>query len=221
MTDWAAPRDPDRIRDRRLQYETAGLDIGDVDTDPMTQWHHWHDDAFEVGVAEPNAMTLSTVDADGHPDARVVLVRGADERGFTFFTNYESVKAHQLAATPSAALTFVWLELHRQVRVRGSVSVLPATESDDYFDSRPHGSQIGSWASPQSSELDSRDELDQRVARFTADFGGRDVPRPPHWGGYRVTPTEWEFWQGRPSRLHDRLRYEAAGDGWNIVRLSP
>lgn len=222
MTDWAAPRDPDRIRDRRIQYETAGLGLGDVADDPMAQWHRWHDEAFDAGLVEPNAMTLSTVGADGHPDARLVLVRGADERGFTFFTNYESPKAVQLAGHPWVALTFGWLELHRQVRVRGAVEVLGASESDAYFASRPRGSQVGAWASPQSSVLEGRDELDRRVARFAADFDGRAVTRPPYWGGYRVTPSEWEFWQGRPNRLHDRLRYrpDAAGD-WTIERLAP
>lgn len=221
MTDWTADRDLARIRDRRVQYETAGLDVGDVADDPMVQWHRWHDDAFEAGLVEPNAMTLSTVDADGHPDARIVLVRGADADGFTFFTNYESAKASQIAQRPAVSLLFGWLELHRQVRVRGTIEVLPARESDAYFGSRPRGSQIGAWASPQSSVLAGRDELDRRVARFAADFDGRDVPRPPHWGGYRVTPTEWEFWQGRPNRLHDRLRYVDRGHGWQLERLAP
>lgn len=221
MTDWAAPRDADPVRDRRLQYETAGLDLTDVDADPMVQWHRWHDDAFEAGLAEPNAMTVSTVDAEGRPDARIVLVRGADERGFTFFTNYESAKAVQLAASPNVALTFSWLDLHRQVRVRGTVERVPAHESDAYFRGRPRGSQIGAWASPQSMALDGRDELDRRVARFAADHDGRDVPRPDHWGGYRVTPLEWEFWQGRPNRLHDRIRFRPADDGWRIGRLAP
>jgi pyridoxamine 5'-phosphate oxidase len=214
-------RDPDRIRDRRVQYETTGLDIGDVDPDPMRQWHRWHDDAFEAGVVEPNAMTLSTVDADGRPDARIVLVRGADERGFTFFTNYESTKAIQLAGNPAAAVTFGWLDLHRQVRVRARVEPVADHESDAYFASRPRGSQIGAWGSPQSSTLADRDELDRRVARFAADFHGREIRRPQYWGGYRVVPEQWEFWQGRPNRLHDRLQYSRVGDDWTVRRLAP
>jgi pyridoxamine 5'-phosphate oxidase len=211
----------DRIRDRRVQYETTGLDISEVDRDPMAQWQRWHDEAFAAGLVEPNAMTLSTVDADGRPDARIVLVRGADDRGFSFFTNYESAKAMQLDRNPVAAVTFGWLDLHRQVRVRGAVERLPYHESDAYFASRPRGSQIGAWASPQSTVLDDRDELDRRVARFAADFDGRDIRRPDHWGGYRVVPDEWEFWQGRPNRLHDRLRYTRVEGVWRIDRLAP
>lgn len=211
----------DVIRDRRIQYETAGLDVRDVDPDPMVQWRRWYDEAFDAGLVEPNAMTLSTVDADGRPDARIVLVRSADEHGFTFFTNYESAKATQLDRAPFAAVTFGWLDLHRQVRVRGTVARLSARESDAYFALRPRGSQIGAWASPQSVELADRDELDRRVARFAADFDGRPISRPPYWGGYRVDPAEWEFWQGRPNRLHDRLRYTRAGGDWSITRLAP
>ena len=211
----------DPIRDRRVQYETAGLDIADVDPDPMAQWQRWHADAFEAGLTEPNAMTLATVDAAGRPDARIVLVRGADACGFTFFTNLESTKTLQLHSTPFAAVTFGWLDLHRQVRARGAVSVLANDESDAYFASRPRGSQIGAWASPQSTELDDRDELDRRVARFAADFDGRDIQRPPYWGGFRIVPDSWEFWQGRPNRLHDRLRYTDDGGSWTIARLAP
>jgi len=211
----------DRIRDRRVQYETAGLDIGDVDPDPMVQWHRWHDDAFEAAVAEPNAMTLSTVDASGRPDARVVLVRGTDATGFKFFTNFESTKGAQLASNPAIAATFAWLDLHRQVRVLGTALELPDRESDTYFASRPRGSQIGAWASPQSHTLSGRDELDRRVARFAADFDGRPIRRPEFWGGYRIEPTQWEFWQGRPNRLHDRLRYRQADGAWVVERLAP
>jgi pyridoxamine 5'-phosphate oxidase len=214
--------DPARLRDRRVQYETAGLDVGDVDLDPMAQWHRWHDEAFDAGVAEPNAMTISTVDADGGPDARIVLVRGADAAGFSFFTNYTSTKSVQLEARPLAAATFGWLDLHRQVRVRGTIARVAETESDEYFASRPRGSQLGAWASPQSQVIAGRDELDRRIAEVAARFDGADVPRPAHWGGWRLAPTEWEFWQGRPSRLHDRLRYvPVEGGRWRIERLAP
>jgi pyridoxamine 5'-phosphate oxidase len=209
----------DNIRDRRVQYETAGLDIGDVLPDPMEQWHRWHDDAFEVGVAEPNAMVISTIDGD-LPDARVVLVRGADERGFTFFTNYTSTKSRQLEATHTAAATFVWLDLHRQVRARGSVERIPAAESDAYFASRPRGSQLGAWGSPQSQVLADRAELERLVAEIDARFPG-EVPRPDFWGGFRLIPTVFEFWQGRPSRLHDRLRYRMSDGEWLVERLAP
>jgi pyridoxamine 5'-phosphate oxidase len=212
--------DRDRIRDRRVQYETAGLDTGDVDPDPMAQWHRWHDDAFEAGVVEPNAMVVSTVDGDG-PDARTVLVRGAGATGFAFFTNYESPKSVQLAANPRAAATFVWLDLHRQVRVKGGVSRLPEADSDAYFASRPRGSQLGAWASPQSRSITGRAELERLVDAVERRFDGVDVPRPPHWGGWLLAPTEWEFWQGRPSRLHDRLRYLRVAEGWAIDRLAP
>jgi pyridoxamine 5'-phosphate oxidase len=157
----------------------------------------------------------------GAPDARTVLVRGADEHGFTFFTNYESAKSHQLSARPVAAATFVWLDLHRQVRVRGSVERVADPVSDEYFSSRPRDSQLGAWASPQSAELRDRGELESLVVEAARRFDGGDVPRPAHWGGWRVVPHEFEFWQGRPSRLHDRIRYRRDGEVWAITRLAP
>lgn len=209
------------IRDRRVQYETAGLDVGDLDPDPMQQWLQWHAAALSAGVTEPNAMIVSTIGSDGGPDARTVLVRGADDRGFAFYTNYRSVKSVQIEAAPVAAATFAWLDLHRQVRVRGTVTRVDEAESDEYFGSRPRGSQIGAWASPQSEVIGDRSDLDRLVSEYEQRFEGTAVPRPPHWGGWRLRPTAWEFWQGRPSRLHDRLAYQLVGDDWQIVRLAP
>ena len=208
------------LRDRRVQYETAGLDRSDLHPDPMTQWQRWYDEAESAGVTEPNAMTLSTVGIDGIPDSRVVLARGADERGFVFYTNLESAKSRQLEHGGASAV-FAWLDLHRQARVRGTVERVSDAESDGYFASRPRGSQIGAWASPQSRPIADRAELERLVESTTRRFEGTDVPRPPYWGGFLLRPTSFEFWQGRPSRLHDRFRYTFVSDGWVVERLAP
>jgi pyridoxamine 5'-phosphate oxidase len=215
-------RDGVMIRDRRVQYETAGLDLGDLNADPILQWQLWHDQALEAGVAEPNSVVLSTVDSDGVPDARNLLIRGADAAGFSFFTNYLSTKSRQLQHNPVAAATSSWLDLHRQVRIRGEVTRLSDVQSDDYFQSRPRESQLGAWASPQSEPLSDRSELDRLLDAVRARFEGIEVPRPPHWGGWLLIPIEVEFWQGRPSRLHDRFQYRRGEGGiWTITRLAP
>jgi pyridoxamine 5'-phosphate oxidase len=212
------------LASRRADYESAGLDVANVEADPIDQWQQWYDQASLAGCVEPNAFVLSTVDEDGSPQSRYLLARGADGRGFSFFTNYESSKSRQLSAEPRAAMLFTWLQLHRQTRVVGVVERLPDDESDAYFASRPRGSQIGAWASPQSQVLPDRSSLEERVAQFEQTFANvEEIPRPAYWGGWLLRPVMFEFWQGRPSRLHDRVRYLRADSSaeWVRERLAP
>jgi pyridoxamine 5'-phosphate oxidase len=197
------------------------MDAGDLDPDPIAQLRRWLDDAKAAGVSEPAAMVLATAAPDAEPSARYVLLRGLDERGLAFFTNYESPKARDLEANPRAAAVLGWDALHRQVRATGPVERVSDAESDAYFAGRPLDSRIGAWASPQSRVIGSRAELERLVAEARARFPGEDVPRPPHWGGYRLVPETIEFWAGGTGRLHDRLRYRRTPEGWAIDRLAP
>jgi pyridoxamine 5'-phosphate oxidase len=204
----------------RSDYSLKTLDESQVDRDPLKQFGVWMVEAIHAQVPEPTAMNLATVDSRGRPSARIMLLKGVDPRGFVFYTNYESRKGRELAANPVAALTFLWKELERQVRIEGTVERVSAAESDEYFATRPLGSRIGAWASPQSQAIADRAWLEQRWEKLSAEHG-ETPPRPAHWGGFRVLPEQVEFWQGRRSRLHDRVFYSRAGDGWKIARLAP
>lgn len=210
----------DSIAQLRKNYTFGQLSETEVPPNPLSLFQLWFDQAVKAECPEPNSMTLATADAAGNPSARIVLLKGADSAGFTFFTNYESQKGKELAGRPHAALLFHWHELERQVRIKGLVERVSPAESDEYFHSRPAASRIGAWASPQSAEIPNREFLEEAEKRFAADFGDKP-PRPEHWGGYRLHPTEIEFWQGRPSRLHDRIHYQLDGAEWRVARLAP
>lgn len=204
----------------RKDYTIKSLDISDVNLNPIAQFRSWFEEAVQAQVLEVNAMTVSTIGLDGAPNARILLLKGVDY-GFVFFTNYESEKGKEIESHNYASLTFFWPELERQIRVRGKVEKVTAEESDTYFFSRPIGSQIGAWVSPQSKVIQSREDLNVKKLEVEKEFAEKSIIRPPHWGGYRLIPSGIEFWQGRPSRLHDRIKYELQDGKWIITRLAP
>jgi pyridoxamine 5'-phosphate oxidase len=210
----------DSIAQLRKNYTFGQLSETEVPANPLSLFQLWFEQAIKAECPEPNSMTLATADKAGNPSARIILLKGADETGFSFFTNYESQKGKDLAIRPQAALLFHWHELERQVRIKGIVEKVAPSESDEYFHSRPAASRIGAWASPQSAEIPNREFLEDAEKRFAQQYGDQP-PRPEHWGGYRLRPTEIEFWQGRPSRLHDRIHYQLDGSSWRIARLAP
>ncbi|WP_193072308.1 pyridoxamine 5'-phosphate oxidase [Pseudomonas sp. FME51] len=209
------------IADMRRNYTRDGLLESQAADDPIVQFGTWFSQAVDVEPNEPNAMMLATVDVDGQPHLRTLLLKGFDERGFVFFTNYQSAKGEQLLAHPHAAMTFWWHDLERQVRIEGAVEQVSGEESDVYYHSRPLGSRLGAWTSPQSQVISGREVLEQRLAAVEATYAEVQPPRPSHWGGFRLVPQMIEFWQGRPSRLHDRLRYCLEGGSWRRERLAP
>jgi pyridoxamine 5'-phosphate oxidase len=210
------------IADIRKDYRLQTLDEAGVAADPIQQFGIWWQEALQSEIVEVNAMTLATANEQGVPSARIVLLKGYDERGFVFFSNYESKKAGDLQVNPMASLVFFWKELERQVRISGRVEKVTELESDQYFQSRPEGSRIGAWASPQSTVISSRQVIEEKVEALQVSFEGKVIPRPLHWGGYRVVPSSIEFWQGRSSRLHDRIQYTLqSDDNWVIERLAP
>ena len=212
---------PTSVADLRREYARARLDEANVSLDPITEFARWFEEAVKAEVQEPNAMTLASVSPDGAPSARMVLLKGFDERGFTFFTDYRSQKGSDLEHNPRAALVFYWAELERQIRITGATVLVGREESEAYFRTRPRGSRISAWISHQSQVIASRKLLEERVPELEQRFPGDDVPLPPYWGGFRVVPAAVEFWQGRSSRLHDRIRYARDGEHWRIERLSP
>ena len=212
---------PTSVADLRREYARARLDEANVSPDPITEFARWFEEAVKAEVQEPNAMTLASVSPDGAPSARIVLLKGFDERGFTFFTDYRSQKGGDLEQNPRAALVFYWPELERQIRIIGATVLVGREESEAYFRTRPRGSRISAWVSHQSQVIASRKLLEERVPELEQRFPGDDVPLPPYWGGFRVVPAAVEFWQGRTSRLHDRIRYVRDGEHWRIERLSP
>ena len=209
------------IADIRKDYQLKSLSEHEVDQNPFAQFSVWWNEAVQSDIIEVNAMALSTVTSTGKPSSRIVLLKGYDEQGFVFFTNYSSDKGQQLTQNHFAALLFFWKELERQVRIEGVVSKVSEEESDAYFNSRPAGSRLGAWASPQSQKISYREVLNNELIKFTEQFDQENIPRPAHWGGYRVKPTRIEFWQGRSNRLHDRILYEQDNDTWQISRLAP
>ncbi|MCB9235117.1 MAG: pyridoxamine 5'-phosphate oxidase [Bacteroidia bacterium] len=210
------------LQQLRTDYGKASLDLDSISGNPFVQFTTWMDQAIAVEVHEANAMSLATVDSEGKPSVRIVLVRGFDERGFVFFTNYNSRKGDQIAQNPHGAVCFFWPELERQIRIEGIISKTTPAESDAYFLTRPPGNRLGAWASPQSQEIADRKVLEDLVTHWESHFEGIEIHRPENWGGYRLAPTRMEFWQGRPSRLHDRICYTQQPDGaWKIVRLAP